>query len=144
MSWLKVNKMIKKKANGKPFVIGQGNKNAKTMIVRDMFGEKKNIIHQVLSQLGVKLEDVYITQVCKIKTVKISEKDIARWLPVLQEEVKLVKPEEIVALGKAAKIAFFDGKLVVMPYKKVVSLKVSFIARLEKLWKGKLKPIIGG
>ena len=143
MSWIKVLKMIKQEANGKSFVLGQGNKNADTMIVRDMPNEKKMIIHQVLSQIGKGMNEVYITQVSKVKVVKPSEEEIQKWLSILQEEVKLVKPKEIIALGKVAKVACFDGQLGVLPKKKIVSLKISFIARLEKLWKEKLKPIIG-
>lgn len=143
MSWVKVLKMGKEKANGKPFVMGKGNKNADTMLIKDMPGEKKMIIQQVLTQMGLGVNEAYITQVSKVKCVKVSEKEAEKWIPILQEEVKLVKPKQIIALGKVAKAAVFDGQLGCLPYKKVVNLKISFIARLEKLWKEKLIPIIG-
>ena len=118
MSWLKVMKLVKKEANGRPFVLGKGNKKARVMIIRDLPDGKKNIINQILMQTKIKRADVYITQVSKVKAVRISENEISRWIPILDEEVKMVKPEEMFILGKAAKIACFEGQLSCFPQKK--------------------------
>ena len=143
MSWTKLMKMIKKEANGRPFVFGSGNKKAKLMIIQDLPDSKKRIINHVLSQMNVKREEVYITHVSKTKQAILGEREISRWIPILQKEVFLVKPEEIIALGKAAKIACFEGQLNAFPSKKVINIKLSFGKRLEKLWIEKLKSIVG-
>ena len=143
MSWIKLMKMIKKEANGRPFVFGSGNKKAKLMIIQNSPYSKKRMINHVLSQMNVKREEVYITHVFKTKQVMLGQREISRWIPILQKEVFLVKPVQIIALGKAAKIACFEGQLNAFPSKKVVNIKLTFGKRLEKLWIEKLKPIIG-
>lgn len=108
---------------GKAIVFGEGNLHAKIMFIGEAPGEQeerqkrpfvgqagKNL-QEFLDILGLKRENVYITNVVKFRPYKVNEKtgrksnrapgrnEIDLWGRFLLQEVDVVSPEVIVTLG---------------------------------------------
>lgn len=105
------------------FVPGIGPKPAQFMFVgeapgreedehrRPFIGSAGKVLNQLLYMVGLKREDVYITNVVKFRppnnrTPTLEE--IKASLPLLIQEIKEVKPKCIVALGEVAAIALVE------------------------------------
>ncbi len=98
-------------------VPGEGPVNAKIMLVgqnpgaeedevgRPFVGRAGKYLDQVLAENGIKREDVYITNIVKHITPKNRmpfDDEIAACLPYLVEQIRIIKPEKVLLMGKAA------------------------------------------
>jgi len=64
-----------------------------------------------LQQSGFEFDKVYTTNICKCSPLgnrDPGEKEIARCLPFLQEEIKKVKPKIVICLGRVASKVFLN------------------------------------
>ncbi|PKM49493.1 MAG: hypothetical protein CVV02_15805 [Firmicutes bacterium HGW-Firmicutes-7] len=114
-------------------VLGTGNFDAKVLIVGDVptseeedaglpfVGRAGKPLHDCLDALGLKEEDVYVTQVVKYRPYRINEKsgrvvtrapkkeEIQFFLPYLQEEIGIISPKIIITLGGMPLRAIMDN-----------------------------------
>jgi len=107
-------------------VLGHGNPKAKIMLIGEAPG-KQEVKHgkpfvgpagkwldKILKKNKINREKLYITNVVKVKTPgnrRPTEKEIKKWLPILKNEIKKVKPKIIVLLGESASMAVLGEKV---------------------------------
>jgi uracil-DNA glycosylase len=104
-------------------VFGEGNPNADLMFIgeapgkdEDMLGHpfvgrSGKLLNHCLQQLGVKREDVFITNVVKCRPPenrKPLPSEVAFFKPILLHEIKIVRPSVICTLGSSALEALFN------------------------------------
>lgn len=74
-------------------------------------GKAGQKLDAILRAMGTDRKDVYITNVVKFRPKmpnqttsnrKLTKEELAAWLPFVQEEIKIIQPKVIVALGGAA------------------------------------------
>ena len=124
-------------AEEKPIVLGEGQADhPPVMLIGEAPGEQEALqgrpfvgkagknLDGFLSVLELNREDIYITNVVKIRPTKVSEKgrvsnrppskeELALFTPYLMEEILLVQPRMIVTLGNVALKALKGGKAVI-------------------------------
>src|SRR6476619_6006683 len=115
-------------------VPGEGSPAARVMFVgeapgatedelgRPFVGRAGKLLGELLAEAGLVREDVWITNVVKARPPKNRDPkapEVAHWMPVLEQEVELIRPRLIVPLGRhalkhftpAAKIGEVHGQL---------------------------------
>ena len=124
-------------AEEKPIVLGEGNTDhPPVMLIGEAPGEQESLqgrpfvgkagknLDGFLSVLELKREDIYISNVVKIRPTKTSEKgrlsnrppnkeELALFTPYLMEEILLVQPKMIVTLGNVALKALCGSKAII-------------------------------
>lgn len=109
--------------SSEPIVFGEGNSEAKLVLVgeapgakevelgRPFVGQAGKNLDEFLEILELKREDIYITNVVKIRPYKISEKtgrksnrppskdEIAKFRRYMEEEIHTIQPKVVVTLG---------------------------------------------
>lgn len=124
-------------AEEKPIVLGEGRTaRPPVMLIGEAPGEQEALqgrpfvgkagknLDGFLRVLELNREDIYITNVVKIRPTKVSEKgrisnrppnreELALFTPYLMEEILLVQPQMIVTLGNVALKALCGGKAVI-------------------------------
>ena len=124
-------------AEEKPIVLGEGNTDhPPVMLIGEAPGEQESLqgrpfvgkagknLDGFLSVLELKREDIYISNVVKIRPTKTSEKgrlsnrppnkeELALFTPYLMEEILLVQPKMIVTLGNVALKALCGPKAII-------------------------------
>ena len=121
----KSKKKIKSKKACKKMikVLGEGPKKARIMLIGEAPGKQEikqgkpfvgpagKWLDKILRKNKIDRKKLYITNVVKIKTPgnrKPTEKEIKKWLPLLQREIKKIKPKLIVLLGQTATSALLN------------------------------------
>ena len=115
-------------------VPGEGNPQAAVMFVgeapgatedqlgRPFVGRAGKLLDELLAEAGLVRGDVWITNVVKARPPRNRDPkapEVAHWMPVLEQEVELIRPRLIVPLGRhalkhfapAAKIGEVHGRL---------------------------------
>ncbi len=124
-------------AEEKPLVLGEGNTDhPPVMLIRDAPGEQESLqgrpfvgkagknLDGFLRVLELNREDIYISNVVKIRPTKVSDKgrvsnrppnkeELALFTPYLMEEILLVQPRMIVTLGNFALRALCGPKAII-------------------------------
>ncbi len=124
-------------AEEKPIVLGEGKaEHPPVMLIGEAPGEQESRqgrpfvgkagqnLNGFLAVLELKREDIYITNVVKIRPTKVSEKgrtsnrppnkeELALFTPYLMEEILRVQPQMIVTLGNVALKALCGPKAVI-------------------------------
>ena len=124
-------------AEEKPVVLGEGNiDHPPVMLIGEGPGEQESLqgrpfvgkagksLDGFLQVLALNREDIYITNVVKIRPTKVSDKgrvsnrppnreELALFTPYLMEEILLVQPQRIVTLGNFALKALCGPKAVI-------------------------------
>ena len=124
-------------AEDKPLVFGEGNADhPPVMLIGEAPGEQESLqgrpfvgkagknLDGFLAVLEMRREDIYISNVVKIRPTKVSEKgrvsnrppnkeELALFTPFLYEEILRVQPEMIVTLGNVALKALCGAKAVI-------------------------------
>ena len=124
-------------AEEKPIVLGEGNiDHPPVMLIGEAPGEQESLqgrpfvgkagknLDGFLQVLALNREDIYITNVVKIRPTKVSDKgrvsnrppnreELALFTPYLMEEILLVQPQRIVTLGNFALKALCGPKAVI-------------------------------
>lgn len=124
-------------AEEKPIVLGEGNTyHPPVMLIGEAPGEQESLqgrpfvgkagknLDGFLQVLQLQREDIYISNVVKIRPTKVSEKgrvsnrppskeELALFTPYLMEEILLVQPKMIVTLGNVALKALCGPKVVI-------------------------------
>ena len=106
-------------------VPGEGNKNAKVMIIGQAPGKQEDILGrpfvgkagkfltQALEKFGKKREEFFITSIIKCfppYNRKPSKKEIENCLPYTIQQIKTIKPKMILILGEVACEALINKK----------------------------------
>ncbi len=109
------------KANANP-VFGHGNPKSRIMFIGEAPGQKEDeqgipfvgqagkLLDELLASIGLKREDVYITNVVKYRPPENRDplpEEKAACLPWLQAEIAIMKPEVLVPLGRHALTSFY-------------------------------------
>lgn len=121
-------------AEEKPIVLGEGKcDHPPVMLIGEAPGEQESLqgrpfvgkagknLDSFLDVLSLSREDIYITNVVKIRPTKVSDKgrvsnrppnreELALFTPYLMEEILRVQPQMIVTLGNVALRALCGGK----------------------------------
>jgi DNA polymerase len=108
------------------FVFGEGNLNARIMLVGEAPGEEETvqqrpfvgkagkILNMFIETLGVGRDEMYVTNIVKFRTVKKNEntgrlsnrpprrQEVSLCMPFLLREIQLVLPRVVVSLGNTA------------------------------------------
>ena len=124
-------------AEEKPIVLGEGNTDhPPVMLIGEAPGEQESLqgrpfvgkagknLDGFLQVLQLQREDIYISNVVKIRPTKVSDKgrvsnrppskeELALFTPYLMEEILLVQPKMIVTLGNVALKALCGPKVVI-------------------------------
>lgn len=179
-----LNRVIKKCHNCRLWrtatnaVPGEGNAKAKVMFIgeapgfnedklaRPFVGRAGQLLDNLLINVGLRREDVYITNVVKHRPPKNrgpNKDEIRACLPYLQRQIQIINPKVVVPLGRYAletfikdqpisKIhgqAFKVGERIVLPlYHPAAALRSGAVlqdlekdfARLPKVLRGEIKP----
>lgn len=106
------------------FVFGEGAPDAALMLVGEGPGEQEDLtgrpfvgpagqlLDKILASVGFKREEVYITNIVKCRPPGNrvpTELEMAECSPILQEQIRLIRPKVIGMLGNVPK-SFFLGK----------------------------------
>jgi uracil-DNA glycosylase family 4 len=98
-------------------VPGEGSETAEVMIVgeapgksedeqgRPFVGRAGRFLDELLGEAGLRREDVYITNVVKARPPNNrdpNKAEVEHWMPVLEEQLALISPRLVVALGRHA------------------------------------------
>jgi len=101
----------------KRIVFGQGNQNAKLMVIGDFPNEAEDqkgliltskegmLLVQILQSISIHIDSVYLTNIvkCKPELVKsVSESVIKTCLKILDKQIELIQPDLILVLGNTA------------------------------------------
>jgi len=124
-------------AEEKPIVLGEGNTDhPPVMLIGEAPGEQESLqgrpfvgkagknLDGFLQVLELQREDIYISNVVKIRPTKVSDKgrvsnrppnkeELALFTPYLMEEILLVQPQRIVTLGNFALRALCGPKAII-------------------------------
>ena len=124
-------------AEEKPIVLGEGNTDhPPVMLIGEAPGEQESLqgrpfvgkagknLDGFLRVLELNREDIYISNVVKIRPTKVSDKgrvsnrppnkeELALFTPYLMEEILLIKPQMIVTLGNFALKALCGPKAII-------------------------------
>ncbi len=116
----------RKKFGDRPVVFGDGRLNAEIMLIgeapggeeekqgRPFVGKAGKNLDEFLEIVGLDRGDIYISNVCKLRPFKLSPKtgkpinrapnreELDFFVPLLHEEIKIVRPKLIVTLGNFA------------------------------------------
>jgi len=113
------------KFNANKTVFGEGNEQAKIMLVgeapgkeedyegRPFVGRSGHLLDKMLEAIGIKRQDIYITNVLMWRPPgnrTPTSAEIAVCLPFLKRKIELIKPDIIVALGAPAANALLDAE----------------------------------
>ncbi|NLZ93982.1 MAG: uracil-DNA glycosylase [Firmicutes bacterium] len=106
-------------------VFGEGNPQADIFLLgeapgaredetgRPFVGRAGELLTDLLAQAGLKREDVYITGSCKCRPPKNRnpyKKELTACLPILKQQLVLIKPQVVVCLGLVAVHNLLDPK----------------------------------
>ena len=124
-------------AEEKPIVLGEGNTDhPPVMLIGEAPGEQESLqgrpfvgkagknLDGFLQVLELQREDIYISNVVKIRPTKVSDKgrvsnrppnkeELALFTPYLMEEILLVQPQRIITLGNFALRALCGPKAII-------------------------------
>lgn len=105
-------------------LIGEAPGEQETLQGRPFVGKAGKNLDGFLTAIGLRREDIYISNVVKVRPVKVSEKgrasnrapsreELLLFTPWLYEEIALVQPQLIVTLGNTALQALLGAKTVI-------------------------------
>jgi len=112
------------KTTAKSTVFGAGNKHAKVMFIGEapgadedrvglpFVGRSGRLLEKMMASVGLKREDVYITNVIMWRPPgnrTPTDAEVAICLPFLKRQIELVEPKMIVFLGASAANALLDN-----------------------------------
>jgi uracil-DNA glycosylase family 4 len=121
----------------KKIVFGGGNPGASIVLIGEAPGEQEalqgkpfvgkagKVLDEFLEKTGIRREDLYISNVVKLRPTAISKagrtvnrapsrEEIALFRPWLQKEMEIIRPKYIVTLGNVALKAVSDNKSAVI------------------------------
>jgi len=111
------------KATAKSTVFGSGNAHAQVMLIGEapgadedriglpFVGRSGRLLEKMLSAIGLKRDDVYITNIIMWRPPgnrTPTDSEVAVCLPFLKRQIELIEPEIIVFLGASAANALLD------------------------------------
>lgn len=109
--------------HGTRMVWGEGNPNAKIMIILDNPGAREDregnnfvcgtreTLQETTSEVGLKMDDLFVTYILKRRPVRAYDKEATRQICMmhLEQQLKVHKPSLIVCLGNVAVQSFFQN-----------------------------------
>ncbi|MCL2063111.1 MAG: uracil-DNA glycosylase [Candidatus Cloacimonetes bacterium] len=101
------------------FVYGEGQQNAQCMLIgnppitdenangKPFVGHSGDLFNKMMASIGIKREDLYITNIIKCKPNYIDYSEIQKCMPYLLEQIRILKPKIILVMGDIAANALF-------------------------------------
>ncbi|HSX30260.1 MAG TPA: uracil-DNA glycosylase [Candidatus Saccharimonadales bacterium] len=120
-----VNRDLAKQANN--MVFGEGNPNAKIIFIGEAPGKNEDLtgrpfvgaagkfLDELLTSIGLKREDVYITSILKYRPPKNRDpkpEEKAEFWPYLQAQLQVIRPQLIVTLGRHSTNCFLPKAII--------------------------------
>jgi uracil-DNA glycosylase len=133
------NNVCELKKTATQAVFGHGNPNAKIVFIGEAPGKREDIsgtpfvgsagkiLNEMLSEISMKREDIYITNVVKYRPPNNrdpKQEEIEGCLPWLIEEIKIINPELIVFLGRHALNIFFPEEKISEVHGKILKKEI--------------------
>ncbi len=112
-----------RKDNGYKVVFGEGNLEARVMFIgeapgrqealrgRPFVGAAGKVLDELLASIGLKREDVYITNILKDRPPENRDprrEEISLYVPFLRRQLEIIQPPIIVTLGRFAMQFIFE------------------------------------
>lgn len=107
-------------------VFGEGNPNAELIFIgegpgaeedrqgRPFVGEAGGILTNLIKKMGFKREDVYIANIVKCRPPMNrdpEEDEVSTCMPFVQEQIRIINPKVIMALGRVAAQSLLQSKV---------------------------------
>jgi DNA polymerase len=120
-------------------VFGSGNPEAKIMFIGEAPGKKEDefgipfvgssgrILNNMLSNISIKREDVYLTNICKCRPPENRDplpEEIAQCWPWLEKQIAIINPKIIIPLGNYALNYFLPDAKISQAHGKVLEIKL--------------------
>ncbi len=118
-------------------VLGEGNPHAKIMFIGEAPGQKEdelkrpfvgasgNFLNELLGTIGLKREDVYISNVVKYRPPENRDptpEEKEQCMPWLQMEIAIIKPRVICTLGRHSMAHFVSNRTITQAHGKAFKL----------------------
>ncbi|MDD5083899.1 MAG: uracil-DNA glycosylase [Candidatus Moranbacteria bacterium] len=125
-------------------VPGEGNADADILFIGEAPGKKEDeqgkpfigaagkFLNEMLASIGLKREDIYITNVVKYRPPGNRDPlpdEVADCLPWLEAQIQLIKPKLIVPLGRHAMERFLKGKKISEVHGQLFEIKMPHIGK---------------
>ena len=95
------------KLGAKCFVIGDPPNDEESVIGYPFVGKIGELFDNLLNKLAIKRNELYITNITKCKADNVSSTNLQNCLPILNEQIDLLKPNIILIFGLLAANTFF-------------------------------------
>ena len=107
------------------FILGEGSEKAKILIIGEeskeengkikiFVDEHKKLLYKMLKAINLDINNVYATNIISFPIDKnkiIENKDIIKWLPIIQRQIEIINPELILLMGPLAAKAILNSNL---------------------------------
>lgn len=135
---LKQDKSLPLRNTATQLVTGDGNPGAKIVFIgeapgrfedlqgKPFVGAAGKLLNNLLKSVGLKREDVYITNLVKFRPPNNrppTPKEISDFRDYLIQELQIIKPKAVVPLGRFALWEFFPGEMISKTHGQVFDLK---------------------
>jgi DNA polymerase len=125
-------------------VFGEGNPNAEIMFIGEAPGKKEDetghpfvgaagkFLSEMLFEIKLKREDVYIANVCKCRPPKNRDPlpdEIETCWPWLLKQIKIIEPKLIITLGRHSMERFLSGQKISQIHGTLIIKKISRIGK---------------
>lgn len=90
-------------SKAKIIIVGEAPGAAEEELGRPFMGRSGSLLEEALYKANIKREDVYITNLVKIRPPDNRDPlstEIAKFLPLLRQEIQTIKPKIVVTLGR--------------------------------------------
>ncbi len=129
-------------------VFGNGNENAEIVFIGEAPGKDEDregvpfvgragkFLTEMLEMIGIKREDVYITNTVKYRPPNNRDplpEEKSACLPWLVEELEYIKPKIVILLGRYSLNTFFPGESISEVHGKLLRKKIHFMMGTTKI-----------
>ena len=129
------------KAQATQLVFGAGNPDADIVFIGEAPGKNEDLkgepfvgaagkfLNEMLASIGLRRDDIYITNIVKYRPPNNRDplpEEKKAFLPILQEQLEIIRPKIIVALGRHSGGCFIPDLLISRDHGKPKRLKLQF------------------
>ena len=154
---------LQQQYNAQQLVPAWGNQHAEIMFIGDapgkdeltqgpFIGNSGKFFDQLLQSIGLRRENIYLTNVVKFRAEKgdPKKKDIAAFYPLLQAEIEQLKPKIVVVFGRVAlsvflpdlKVSEIHGQIYHIQQREHAFILLPMYHPAAAMHNGKMRPIL--
>ena len=108
------------------YFIGEGPGYNENLQGRPFVGQAGKLLERTLSEIGLKREDVYISNIVRFRPPENRDpepSEIAAFQPYVDREIEIISPKVIVTLGRFSMNKFLPGEMISRVHGKPVGVK---------------------